>query len=118
MKSSRHSGNSIHCPRSASSTKRLIIPPQNHDRIITAAQRFHTARVILDLSDQFCLSVDGRLAAKADLTAGRELEWAHQPGRCGEREALAIQSKRRPKRLAWRTSACHTLVGGREIGRA
>src|SRR6187200_2909931 len=27
MKSSRHSGNSVHCPRSASSTKRLIDPP-------------------------------------------------------------------------------------------
>src|SRR6516165_2240843 len=30
MKSSRHSGNSVHCPRSASSTKRLINSPQNH----------------------------------------------------------------------------------------
>src|ERR1700756_5277102 len=46
MKSSRHSGNSDHCPRSVSSTKRLIDSPKNHRRIITAAQRFHTARVI------------------------------------------------------------------------
>src|SRR5215831_13266948 len=45
MKSSRHSGNSVHCPRSTSSMKRLINPPKNHGRIITAAQRFHTARV-------------------------------------------------------------------------
>src|ERR1044072_1987799 len=46
MKSSRHSGNSVHCPQSASSTKRLIDPPpQNHGGIITAAQHFHTARV-------------------------------------------------------------------------
>src|SRR3954453_19590215 len=28
MKSSRHSGNSVHCPRSASSTKRLINSPR------------------------------------------------------------------------------------------
>src|SRR5215475_11090236 len=28
MKSSRHSGNSVHCPRSTSSMKRLINPPQ------------------------------------------------------------------------------------------
>src|SRR3954464_10589751 len=48
MKSSRHSGNSVHCPRSASSTKRLIDPPQNHEGIITAAQHFHTARVRTD----------------------------------------------------------------------
>src|SRR6516162_9553669 len=46
MKSSRHSGNSVHCPRSASSTKRLINSPQNHGGIITPALRFHTARVI------------------------------------------------------------------------
>ena len=45
MKSSRHSGNSVHCPRSACSTKRVVSSPQNHGRIITAAQRFHTARV-------------------------------------------------------------------------
>src|SRR4051794_17359943 len=46
MKSSRHSGNSVHCPRSASSTKRLIISPtESRGRIITAARRFHTARV-------------------------------------------------------------------------
>ncbi len=35
MKSSRHSGNSVHCPRSASSTKRLINSPtesrENHN---------------------------------------------------------------------------------------
>src|SRR5215471_12998196 len=35
MKSSRHSGNSVHCPRSASSTKRLIDSPkgsqENHN---------------------------------------------------------------------------------------
>src|SRR5262245_51677544 len=35
MKSSRHSGNSVHCPRSASSTKRLIDSPvesrRNHN---------------------------------------------------------------------------------------
>src|SRR3984957_3032149 len=46
MKSSRHSGNSVHCPRSASSTKRLIDSSRkNHARIITAPRRFHTARV-------------------------------------------------------------------------
>ncbi len=35
MKSSRHSGNSVHCPRSASSTKRLVNSPtesrENHN---------------------------------------------------------------------------------------
>src|SRR6516165_7914085 len=45
MKSSRHSGNSVHCPRSDSSTKRFTDSPKNHRRIITAAPRFHTARV-------------------------------------------------------------------------
>src|SRR5271167_3397071 len=45
MKSSRHSGNSVHCPRSAFSTKRIIDPPRITGRIIAAEQRFHTARV-------------------------------------------------------------------------
>jgi hypothetical protein len=41
-----HPNGSVHCARSASSTKRLIDPSQNHEGIITAAQHFHTARVI------------------------------------------------------------------------
>src|SRR5215469_4009346 len=39
MKSSRHSGNSVHCPRSASSTKRFINSPtesqENHNSSTT-----------------------------------------------------------------------------------
>src|SRR3954471_20092023 len=46
MKSSRHSGNSVHCPRSASSTKRPMNVSQQSPENLTAAPRFHTARVI------------------------------------------------------------------------
>src|SRR5258707_7147231 len=45
MKSSRHSGNSVHCPRSASSTKRLIYSPAESRENHSSSQRFHTARV-------------------------------------------------------------------------
>src|SRR5215207_5089896 len=46
MKSSRHSGSSVDCPRSASSMKRLINSlPRIIERIIAAQWRFHTARV-------------------------------------------------------------------------
>src|SRR3984957_2342861 len=40
IKSSRHSGNSVDCPRAASSTKRRINSSENHGRIITAALPF------------------------------------------------------------------------------
>jgi hypothetical protein len=43
MKSSRHSGNNVHCPRSTSSTKRLINRPQNHRRNIAAARHVRSA---------------------------------------------------------------------------
>ncbi len=46
MKSSRHSGNSDQCRRSAASTKRLINSSRrNRARIIRIPRRFHTARV-------------------------------------------------------------------------
>jgi hypothetical protein len=46
MKSSRHSGNNVHCPRSASSTKRLInSPAESRGNHSSSKQRFHTARV-------------------------------------------------------------------------
>ncbi|SPP93136.1 protein of unknown function [Bradyrhizobium vignae] len=45
MKSSRHSGNSVRCPRSASQRSASSIPPKESQGIITAALRFHTARV-------------------------------------------------------------------------
>src|SRR4029453_13427415 len=40
MKSSRHSGNSVHCPRSASSTKRLIDSPVESRRYHNSGTAF------------------------------------------------------------------------------
>jgi hypothetical protein len=45
IKSSRHSGNSVHCPRSACSTKRLTSSPRRITRESEQHRRFHTARV-------------------------------------------------------------------------
>jgi hypothetical protein len=44
-------GNSVHCPRSALSMKRLIESPIENRKIITAAQRFTQPRPIAEVVD-------------------------------------------------------------------
>src|SRR5258707_10130348 len=66
MKSSRHSGNSVHCPRSASSTKRLIYSPVESRENHSSSQRFHTARVKTGKAPWEQMS--SALPPKADIT--------------------------------------------------
>jgi hypothetical protein len=53
MKSSRHSGNSVDCPRSTPSTKRFIRSPANRAGILQrSAKIYHLDRAVLGLSSK------------------------------------------------------------------
>src|SRR6478752_1460409 len=69
----RHSGNSVLCPRSVPSTKRLIRSPANGAGIISResnpAPRFYTTRVIFDRVQRGLSIGSFRFAPRADIPA-------------------------------------------------
>ena len=87
MKSSRHSGNSVHCPRSASSTKRLIISPiesrENHNSVTAFS---HSQGQNSDPMDPKC---DFRLAPESRLNSNI----APCPFRANSRNIRSVQKR-------------------------
>src|ERR1700676_737839 len=80
MKSSRHSGNRVHCPRSASSTKRLINFPiesrENHNSTTAFSHSQGQKRKTSQRANVFrCSSNKGHSAAHSSISWGASEEW-------------------------------------------